>query len=91
MPSTPRLNDGVRLHWDRTRELDMLLYPEGMMTLNESAKAVLELVDGVRDLDAISEVLSERYGGAPVRNDVDGLLKALAQRGLVLYGDADAA
>jgi pyrroloquinoline quinone biosynthesis protein D len=86
--TTPRLNDGVRLHWDRTRELDVLLYPEGMMTLNESAKAVLELVDGVRDLEAISGILSERYGGAPVRDDVDGMLKALAQRGLVLYGDA---
>jgi pyrroloquinoline quinone biosynthesis protein D len=84
----PRLSAGVRLHWDRAREQHVLLYPEGMLKLNDTAVAVLELCDGERSLDDIASTLSQKYGGANVTPDVDTLLNSLAQRGLVDYGDA---
>jgi Coenzyme PQQ synthesis protein D (PqqD) len=45
---------------------------------------VLELCDGERSLDDIAGTLSERYGGADVRADVEELVDAMAQRGLVV-------
>ncbi len=78
----PRLAPGVRLHRDTVRERDVLLYPEGALVLNETAVAVLELCDGDRSVDDIAGVLGKRYQ-ADVRDDVQTLLQAIADRGLV--------
>ena len=39
----------------------MILYPEGMAKLNETAAAILGLVDGRRDVAAIIAMLNERF------------------------------
>jgi pyrroloquinoline quinone biosynthesis protein D len=80
----PKLATGVRLHHDRVREQDVLLFPEGALVLNETAVEVLELCDGVRSLDDIAAVLAERYEGADVRDDVVELLGGIGERGLVI-------
>ncbi len=79
----PQLAAGVRLHWDKVRERHVLLYPEGALVLNQTAVDVLELCDGERSLGDIASTLSERYSGADVSADVQELLAAIAQRGLV--------
>jgi pyrroloquinoline quinone biosynthesis protein D len=84
----PQLAVGVRLHWDRVRDRHVLLYPEGALTLNQTAVDVLQLCDGERTLDAIAATLGERYSGADVRDDVEELLQAIAQRGLVVDAGA---
>ena len=83
----PRLATGVRLHWDRVREQHVLLYPEGALVLNPTAADVLELCDGSRTFGDIAEVLSARYDGADVRDDVEELVAAIASRGLVVDAD----
>jgi pyrroloquinoline quinone biosynthesis protein D len=80
----PRLATGARLRYDEVREEHLLLVPEGAVKLNATAVAVLELCDGERSLDDIAGVLSERYGGADLRDDVAELIDGLAQRGLVV-------
>jgi hypothetical protein len=45
---------------------------------------VLELCDGERSLDDIVGALSARYGGADLGGDVQELVDAMAQRGLVV-------
>jgi Coenzyme PQQ synthesis protein D (PqqD) len=45
---------------------------------------VLELCDGERSLDDIAGALSARYDGADVRADVQELVDAMTQRGLVV-------
>jgi pyrroloquinoline quinone biosynthesis protein D len=82
----PALALGVRVHWDRVRERSVLLYPEGALTLNQTAVEVLELCDGERSLDEIAATLGARYSGADVRADVEELLAAIAERGLVIDG-----
>lgn len=79
----PRLASGVRVHRDRVRERDVLLYPEGALVLNDTAAAVLSLVDGQRSIDEIAEQLGERYGGADVRSDVAELVQQVADEGLM--------
>jgi pyrroloquinoline quinone biosynthesis protein D len=80
----PRLATGARLRYDEVREEHLLLVPEGAVKLNATAAEVLELCDGERSLDDIVGALSERYGGADVREDVTELVDAMAQRGLVV-------
>jgi len=80
----PRLVTGARLRYDEVREEHLLLVPEGAVRLNPTAAQVLELCDGERSLDDIVGALSERYGGADVRDDVRELVDAMAQRGLVV-------
>jgi pyrroloquinoline quinone biosynthesis protein D len=80
----PRLVTGARLRYDEVREEHLLLIPEGVVRLNPTAAEVLELCDGERSIDAIVSELSARYDGADVRDDVRGLVDAMAQRGLVV-------
>jgi pyrroloquinoline quinone biosynthesis protein D len=79
----PRLVEGARLQYDDVRGEHMLLIPEGAVRLNETAAHVLELCDG-RSVDEIASVLSERYQGTDVTDDVRELVDAMGERGLVI-------
>ncbi|MDN3557779.1 pyrroloquinoline quinone biosynthesis peptide chaperone PqqD [Halomonas maura] len=76
-----RLRPGWRLQWEPAQGRHVLLYPEGMVQLNDSAGAVLGLVDGRRDLAAILSALGERFPEAEtLADDVhEFLAEALAQ------------
>ena len=84
----PRLATGARLRYDEVREEHLLLIPEGAVKLNPTAAEVLELCDGERSLDEIVSALSDRYDGADVRDDVQELIDAMTQKGLVVDGAA---
>ena len=80
----PQLVTGARLHYDAVRSEHVLLVPEGIVRLNPSAVAVLELCDGQRELEEIVSDLNERYQGADVGDDVRGLVAAMSDKGLVV-------
>ena len=80
----PSLVTGARLRYDDVREEHLLLVPEGAVRLNPTAAEVLGLCDGERSFDEIVDVLGTRYGGADVRGDVQELVDAFAQKGLVV-------
>jgi len=80
----PRLATGARLRYDEVREEHVLLIPEGAVRLNPTAAEVLELCDGVRSVDDIVGALCARYEGADLRDDVQELIDAMQQRGLVV-------
>jgi pyrroloquinoline quinone biosynthesis protein D len=84
----PRLVTGARLQYDDVREEHVLLVPEGAVRLNSTAAEVLELCDGERSLDEIVGTISARYQGADLRDDVQGLVDGLTQRGLVVDATA---
>jgi coenzyme PQQ biosynthesis protein PqqD len=86
--SQPCLVTGARLHYDEVRSEHVLLVPEGIVRLNPSAVAVLELCDGERDLEQIVRVLSERFDGAEVGGDVRDLVDTLSQKGLIVDAGA---
>lgn len=80
--TVPRLWRLARLDHDPVRGRPVLLYPEGAVLLNDTGKAVLELVDGRRTVAEIAAVLGERYG-ADVTADVTEYLSDLAARELI--------
>ncbi len=63
--NTPVLRPGFRLQWESVQNSHVLLYPEGMVKLNESAAEVLLLVDGKRPVADIIDTLSERFPNVP--------------------------
>jgi pyrroloquinoline quinone biosynthesis protein D len=80
----PRLVTGARLRYDEVREEHLLLIPEGAVRLNRTAAEVLELCDGERSVDEIVGALSARYEGSDLRDDIQGLVDGMAERGLVV-------
>ena len=86
----PVLPNGFRLHWDKVRERYVIVFPEGAVALNPTAVEVIELCDGKRTIEEIAAELSARHQGADVLADVENLLLALANRGLITDASASA-
>ncbi len=80
--TVPRLWKLARLDHDPVRGRPVLLYPEGAVLLNDTGKAVLELVDGRRTVAEIAAILGQRYQ-ADVSADVTEYLSHLAERELI--------
>jgi len=84
--AVPRLHPKARLQRDGVRGRDVLLYPEGLVTLNPTGAEILGLCDGVRSLADIVTTLEQRYGASGLERDVTSFVEALAAKGLVVYG-----
>ncbi|HID82561.1 MAG TPA: pyrroloquinoline quinone biosynthesis peptide chaperone PqqD [Chromatiales bacterium] len=57
MNSKPVLADGFRLNWDEDEQTYVLLYPEGMIVLDEENSEVLQRCSGTKTIaDIISEM-----------------------------------
>lgn len=82
LASRPALWRLARLDYDPARQRPVLLYPEGAVLLNDTGRAILELVDGTRTVAQIAAELSARYQ-ADVTADVTDYLSHLAQRELI--------
>jgi pyrroloquinoline quinone biosynthesis protein D len=78
----PRLAPHVTLRWQPAREEWLLVLPEEVVVLNETAAAVLALVDGQRPVESIVAALREEYDEVEV-SDVTDLLHGLAGKHLV--------
>lgn len=77
-----RLRGGVRLTHDAVRNTGVLLHPEGVLLLNETAAAVLKLCDGATDVTGVTAALSRAYTCVEAQ-DVRSFLAGLAERRLI--------
>jgi coenzyme PQQ biosynthesis protein PqqD len=59
--SVPALWRLARLDFDPVRQQRVLLYPEGVVLLNDTGAAILDLCDGRRSIGEIAATLGERY------------------------------
>ncbi len=80
--SVPTLWRLARLQFDPVRRQHVLQYPEGVLMLNETGAAILELCDGRRTVADIAHILGERYR-CDVAADVVEYLSRLAERELI--------
>lgn len=61
----PRWRQGYRFQFELAQNAHVLLYPEGMIKLNESASAIGGLIDGQRSVALIIEALDLQFPGFP--------------------------
>lgn len=61
----PSWRRGYRFQFEPAQDGHVLLYPEGMIKLNDSASAIGGLIDGQRSVGAIIELLDEKFPGFP--------------------------
>jgi pyrroloquinoline quinone biosynthesis protein D len=82
----PSLAKGVRLQIDSTTGKNVLLYPEGIVELNETAHEILSRCDG-RTLGEIVQALAEEYDDdrAAIAGDAHEILADLQRRKLIEF------
>ena len=68
--SVPALASMFRFQWEEAQQCHVLLYPEGMIKLNQSAGEILKLCDGQRDVAAIIAALEAKFQASGVTGDV---------------------
>ena len=77
---TPRIAPGFRLQWEPAQNCHVLLYPEGMVKLNQSAGEILSCCDGQRDVAAIVAALEAKFNAQGLEKDVRAFLDIAAQQ-----------
>ena len=65
-----RLNPLFRLQWESAQNAYVLLYPEGMVKLNQSAGEILKRCDGTRALDAVIAELETAFNTSGIDGEV---------------------
>ena len=81
----PRLAVKARLQTDKVSGKPALLYPEGVLLLNPTGAAIVELCDGQRTFAEMVTTLAARYNSSPesLSGDVAEYLGRLRERGLL--------
>ena len=65
----PHWRPGYRFQYEPAQKGHVLLYPEGMIKLNDSAALIGGLIDGERDVAAIIAELDKQFPGVPELSD----------------------
>jgi pyrroloquinoline quinone biosynthesis protein D len=80
LPERPRLNKLFRLQWEEVQQAYVLLYPEGLVKLNQSAAQILKRCDGMRTVDEWIAELQVAFGEKDLRDPVEGMLRAAFEK-----------
>lgn len=65
----PSWRPGYRFQFEPAQKGHVLLYPEGMIKLNDTAALIGGLIDGQRDVAAIIAELDKQFPGVPQLGD----------------------
>jgi pyrroloquinoline quinone biosynthesis protein D len=77
------LNPNYHFRWEEPQQAHVLLYPEGIVKLNETAAAILEVCTAAPSIAAGAEELSLRYGKQDLCAEVLKFLEVAHAKGWV--------
>jgi pyrroloquinoline quinone biosynthesis protein D len=80
LPEHPKLNRLFRLQYEEAQKTHVLLYPEGMVKLNQSASEILLLCDGSRTVGEIVSALESKFNTKGLEPDVRSMLEEATRR-----------
>ncbi len=80
----PKLAAQFRLQFEDAQQSWVLLYPEGMVKLNQSAGEILRRCDGERSVPAIVEDLEQAFGATGLADDVQAFFHIAQAQGWVV-------
>lgn len=72
-----------RLQWEEAQQKDVILYPEGMVELNQSSAEILKLCDGKRNLEQIVTNLEQKFSTTGLKDDINNFLEIALQNGWI--------
>lgn len=83
--SRPRVGSRFRLQWEPAQECHVLLYPEGMVKLNQSAGEILTRCTGERSVNEIVADLEQAFQTSGLLEDVLAFLRMARQQEWVVW------
>jgi pyrroloquinoline quinone biosynthesis protein D len=72
-----------RLQWEPAQKAHVLLYPEGMVKLNDSAGEIMTRVDGARTVAEIVADLEKKFEVTGLLEDVTGFMEVAHGQGWI--------
>ena len=73
----------LRFQWEEVQGAYVLLYPEGMVKLGQSAGEILKRVDGASAVSEIIADLERAFPGVDLRQDVTDFLEHAREKGWI--------
>lgn len=83
-PRRPKLASQFRLQYEDAQQSWVLLYPEGMVKLNQSAGEILRRCDGERSFESIVQDLEQAFGASDLEKDVHAFFDIAQAQGWVV-------
>jgi len=74
-----------RLQWEEAQQKHVILYPEGMVELNQSSAEILKLCDGTRKLAEIVSELEQKFATTGLINDITAFLEVALKNGWIRF------
>ena len=68
--SVPRVGPGFRLQFEPAQDCHVLLYPEGMVKLNQTASEIMKRCDGEKNVEAVVAELEAAFATNGLQADV---------------------
>jgi len=81
IPEQPLLSRRFHMQWEQAQGNYVLLYPEGMIKLNQSAAEILKRCDGQHSVPAIVDELEAAFSASNLGADVDEFLREASAHG----------
>ena len=83
----PILVPYAKFRWDRIRSQHQIVYPEGILVVNDSGASILQRCDGRLTSEIIRELNESITPPADVADDVYEFLRKLDEKGLLCESD----
>ncbi|MEA1764675.1 pyrroloquinoline quinone biosynthesis peptide chaperone PqqD [Pseudomonas syringae pv. tomato] len=78
---TPKWHHGYRFQYEPAQKAHVVLYPEGMIKLNDSASLIGGLIDGERTIAVIIDELQQQFPNIPeLGMDVNDFMKVAKEK-----------
>ena len=84
LTAKPKLARLFRMQWEEAQGAYVLLYPEVMVKLNQSAGEILKRCDGERDAQAIIDDIEQTFNATGLEKDVLGFIEIATERGWIV-------
>jgi pyrroloquinoline quinone biosynthesis protein D len=81
--SKPSVSSMFRLQWEEVQQSWVLLYPEGMVKLNNSAGEIMKRLDGEKTMATLITELETEFETTGLQKEVLGFLEIALQQGWV--------
>lgn len=79
----PSLANGFRFQWEPAQKSHVLLYPEGMKVLSESAAEIITLIDGDTSIANIVTALEKKFPDVDLKDDVHEFVNSAIDEGWI--------